>query len=595
MQKKLLWILASFLVLTSAPRTMAQQVTSISGDGTIISNSGSTGAVTLTLENATAESLLGNSGSSAAAPSYLTSPTISGTLTAAIYNATTVATGYEIGGTPVLFLPVADTTGSIAVGGNALNSITTGSNNLGVGAYALQSDTAGLGNMGVGAYALQSDTTGNNNTGLGYTALQHLTTGNQNLAIGASAMQGVAATPLTGGYNTAVGYGALIPIRGAASYNTAIGYQALGDNTTGNSSTAVGFDALTSATGSPNAAVGFEAAYYITSGTNNTALGTSAMQGVASTPLTGSDNTAVGDSALEYATGAAAYNTGVGAGAMEGTSATPLSGEYNTAVGYQALYHAGATRTTAIGYDAGGGSSNQQDNTLVGYQAGSGITTGYNNIILGEDENQEITTGHDNIYIGNNFSGSPTANNQINIGGVFKYSGATTATTISGNVTATGNLTAEGNIVFSAGTTGTTTGFICYGNGNQIYFQSTSCGSSQRRLKENFVDISGATASADLMALKPTQFNFKPTTPPNPDPNATGTQYGFIAEEVAAVDPRLALYQNDMRTPKSWRQDSMIALLVKESQDLAKASQVQQKEIDDLKTELKILRDRQGK
>ena len=92
--------------------------------------------------------------------------------------------------------------------------------------------------------------------------------------------------------------------------------------------------------------------------------------------------------------------------------------------------------------------------------------------------------------------------------------------------------------------------------------QTSACTISQRHLKENFESVDTVTALDDLMALKPTQFNFKPTNPPNADPNATMPQYGFIAEDVAEVDPRLAIYENDMKTPKSYRQEALIALLV---------------------------------
>jgi hypothetical protein len=57
-------------------------VSSFSGDGTILGNSSSTGAVTATLKNATAYSVLGNATGSAAAPAYTQNPIVSGTITA---------------------------------------------------------------------------------------------------------------------------------------------------------------------------------------------------------------------------------------------------------------------------------------------------------------------------------------------------------------------------------------------------------------------------------------------------------------------------------------------------------------------------------
>ncbi|MGH9342552.1 MAG: hypothetical protein ACRD19_02140 [Terriglobia bacterium] len=86
MRPNLLLALASFLLMTSAAQ--AQGVTSLSGDGTLINNTGSTGAVDLTLGNAGAYTLWGNNTSSSAAPGYQTSPQVSGTMTAGTFVAT---------------------------------------------------------------------------------------------------------------------------------------------------------------------------------------------------------------------------------------------------------------------------------------------------------------------------------------------------------------------------------------------------------------------------------------------------------------------------------------------------------------------------
>lgn len=57
-------------------------VSSFTGDGTLLNNSASTGAVTATLVNAPANSVLGNNTGSAAAPAYQTSIALSGTIAA---------------------------------------------------------------------------------------------------------------------------------------------------------------------------------------------------------------------------------------------------------------------------------------------------------------------------------------------------------------------------------------------------------------------------------------------------------------------------------------------------------------------------------
>jgi hypothetical protein len=442
-------------------------------------------------------------------------------------------------------------------------------------------------------------------------------------------MQGSTGAPLTtGGGNTAIGNSALIDIQSTATdnvgigasaaeslttgnYNVAIGTTALNDDTTGSDSTAIGIFALYSATGSPNTATGYYAGAYISTGTDNVAIGDNAMVSTSANSVTGSYNIAIGDYALAAITGAATSNVAVGYDAL--TSNT--SGNYNTAVGYEALgdnntgsdsaafgyealYSATSSPNTALGYEAGFSITTGTDNTLVGVEAGKDITTGSDNIILGEGgTGNAITTGSGNILIGNNLSGfSSSVSNLIDIGGVIVITtGSPPTADIYANLVAEDTLNA-GGLVYAPYLGSGNGNFVCWNTiGGEVLQQSSPCNQSQRKLKENFVGVSDATALSDLMALKPTQFNFKATTPANPDPNATGTQYGLIAEEVAAVDPKLTVYENDMKTPKSWRQDSVIALLVKATQEQMKTVQKQQKEIDDLKAELKTLREQQAK
>jgi hypothetical protein len=64
------------------------------------------------------------------------------------------------------------------------------------------------------------------------------------VAVGAGSLEGVSAAPLTGNANTAVGWGALNNIQGAASNNSAFGYNALDSITTGADNVAIGYTAL---------------------------------------------------------------------------------------------------------------------------------------------------------------------------------------------------------------------------------------------------------------------------------------------------------------------------------------------------------------
>ena len=285
------------------------------------------------------------------------------------------ATGaYEIGSNKVLDLPAADTVYSLAIGVGVLTNDNNGvastygggenaQYNTGVGYQALQQNTGGSENTAFGVQALQSVTTGSGDTGIGDISGEYITTGTDDVAIGHNTMTGVAATPLTGDYNTAVGHKALVSIQGAATGNTAVGAYTLQSATTASS----------------NTAVGYRAGLYITTGSSNTALGPNAMVGTAGTPLTGATtrrsaiprstaqgaaatirrsatprlapspppaitprsatgagtyatsgpNSALGSDALGYTT-IGTQNTAIGTNAMVGVSATPLTGTTTT-------------------------------------------------------------------------------------------------------------------------------------------------------------------------------------------------------------------------------------------------------------------------
>jgi hypothetical protein len=349
--------------------------------------------------------------------------------------------------------------GYIAMQGVSANPI-TGSGNLAIGDNALNSITGGAtGNVAIGYNVLTSSTVNstNPNTAIGNAAMQYATTGTNNTAIGKSAMKGTSANPMTGaGYNTAIGDSALAAITGAAADNTAIGQSvliantsgssntgvgqsALNSNTTGSNSTAAGESALWDATGSPNEALGSYAGRYITTSSDNIAIGYQAMQSTTANPVTAANagNVAIGDQALEDITGAAAGNvavgyqallystsgsdnTAIGNVAMQGWSGFLLTGaghntaignnagaavkstvQYNTAVGDQALLNdTTGNYNTVFGYLAGSSINTATYNTLVGYQSGYDLN-GADDIILGEDTSGEITSGATNILIGN--------------------------------------------------------------------------------------------------------------------------------------------------------------------------------------------------
>jgi hypothetical protein len=217
---------------------------------------------------------------------------------------------------------------NVGIGGNNLNSLTSGSDNLAIG-YSAGNITSGSGNFALGNEALAGEfgsITGSNNFALGYRALNRLTTGNQNIAMGAGAMQG-GATVITGSHNIAMGYENSQRIT-TGSGNLVFGNYAGGSLTTGSSNIIIGY-------------------------------------GNGGNISTGIFNVGIGQGTLGNTT-TSSYNTAVGISALEGNT----TGDGSVAIGYQALKNT-TTFVNAFGTITGGS----------GYTPASGTVT-YNNVQL---------------------------------------------------------------------------------------------------------------------------------------------------------------------------------------------------------------------
>jgi hypothetical protein len=227
------------------------------------------------------------------------------------------------------------------------------------------------GNTFLGGDALNSNSTGVANTAVGGQALFNNTDGSANTAVGDAAL-----FHNTASYNTAIGSGSLYYNTGGF-YNTAVGIDALEFNIAGGSNTAIGADALRSNTsGGGNTANGANALSNNRDAGNNTATGFNALYN----NNTGSSQTATGAYALYHNTSGAG-NTATGGGALNNNT----MGNYNTASGLNALYH----NTSGAG------------NTATGGGALNNNTMGYYNIALGLNAGFNLTTGSNNIDIGN--------------------------------------------------------------------------------------------------------------------------------------------------------------------------------------------------
>ncbi len=245
-----------------------------------------------------------------------------------------------------------------AIGSDALQANTTGSQNTASGSFALQANTTGTSNTASGSFALQANTTGGNNTASGAFALNSNTTGGSNTASGVGALQ----ANTNGNNNTADGSGALQQ-NTSGSNNTASGGGALGFNTTGIGNTASGASALqANTTGGGNTANGANALQNNTIGVSNTASGSGAMQsnttgngntasglGALSANTTGNGNTAIGDTALQSNT-TGSNNVAIGNLAAVGVSGGNSNNIHIGSLGASAdssVVRIGGTQTSA--------------------------------------------------------------------------------------------------------------------------------------------------------------------------------------------------------------------------------------------------------
>jgi hypothetical protein len=295
-------------------------------------------------------------------------------------------------------------------------------------------------------------------------------------------------------------------------------------------------------TGTHNTASGVEALRDNTIGTHNTASGVEALRD----NTTGTDNTASGSSAL-------ANNTFGGGNTASGRFALffNTAGFNNTASGLQALYNNTATDNTASGSFALLSNTTGGSNTAIGRSALQNNTIGIGNIAIGKDAGLNLTTGNANIAIGN--TGVAAGASTIRIGNVLDHTRA-----------------------FIAGIRGVTT---ANANGLTVLVDSTGqlgTVSSSRRVKDDIADM--GEASSTLMKLRPVTFHYK--TDRNPEGRTL--QYGLVAEEVAAVAPRLVARSADGEIETVYYQ-FLAPMLLNEYQKQQRMIEAQALEIAELK------------
>ncbi len=217
----------------------------------------------------------------------------------------------------------------------------------------------------------------------------------------------------------------------------------------------------------------------------------------------------------------------------------------------ETFLHGAGDNNTFVGPSAGNLFLSGARNVAIGSLAAQHMTSASNNIAIGYNAGDNLFTGTNNIYLAapaENFDESDVI--RIGVDSQSCYiSGINGATSASGVPV----------LVNSDGQLGTIT--------------------SSKEYKKNIKNIDGAHG---LEKMRPVEFEY------NEDLDPLGLkQYGFLAEEVAAISPDLVVFKEGK--PETIRYHLLTPLLVSAYQELFVSQQAQQKKIDALENYCKKL------
>ena len=313
-------------------------------------------------------------------------------------------------------------------------------------------------------------------------------------------------------------------------YNTFVGRNAGNFSLTPSiawGNTGVGEDSLKNlSTGERNTALGHLTLLNNSTGSYNTAQGHAAMQN----NFTGSFNTAQGIFSLYDTTGS--YNTAQGAWSLSDNSTATSS----VGIGAYVLQkQTTGAANTALGFNAGWGGDGQfknitgKRNVFIGWNSGPTLTNLENSIAIGASSTVALSnalalggTGSMAVNVGLN-TDSPFYQLHVN-----QLTNATTSLYVLGNSRFEGNATTTGTLTVVTSDSQTATANM-YIDANGLIHTATSA----RRFKTG---INYSAVNSDwVYQMKPVAFT----------EISTGNPYiGFIAEDMAAVDPRFASYDS---------------------------------------------------
>jgi hypothetical protein len=430
----------------------------------------------------------------------------------------------------------------------------TGPDNMFVGFEAGNSTTTGGFNAFVGSQSGKGNTTGFNNSFFGaYSGLSN-STGTNNAYFGANA-----------GFTS------------NGSFNSFFGSNAGFSNTSGADNSFFGNGSgINNASGSGNSYFGRSAGKSVTIAANNSFFGAYA-----------GENTTTGGNAYF--------------GAFAGQKNT--SGFANTFIGFNSgKENTGGSSNTYIGWGSGqNAGATGNNNVAIGYNAKVG-TTASNAIAIGANA---IASTSDTIALGNNSSSvqiagdlnvdGPGVFDSVQVSGNTNVTGSLTASTLnigsgdfvvpsgSDAITSERSIVINGNLVASGATLGTTKvytlafnalgggGFhdLCYNDSNTelpLSSKNIAYCSSSRRYKDNIQNFTSGLTLVEK--LRPVTFDWKANKMHD---------VGFVAEEVAEVEPLLTTYNStgQIEGVKYAQITTALVNAVKEQQAQIKAQQQQ--------------------
>jgi len=240
--------------------------------------------------------------------------------------------------------------------------------------------------------------------------------------------------------------------------------------------------------------------------------------------------------------------TGIG---LKGTATTYTDSTASGTVTTEAIYALPASAIAAT--NAGTTITNLDTLFLATPSAGTNVTA--TNVWSLHTQGKALFGGQIQGNLGANIFGAST---QFNV----NSANATNINTgTSSGIITIGNAGNTGKTVLAGITTGTNADFLCLDSTGIVLLQTSACTISSMRFKQNIGSFTD-DALARILVLPVDTFIMKPTEPPSTDPNSNSKQIGLIAEDIARIEPRCVIYEDDMKTPKSYRPECMIALLV---------------------------------